>query len=866
MATIDLIVVSSSPPQHSRCDRAGISSSPDLPSPKALVRPKARICTSNTVASISKAAQVPSLTNGVNLLWEIPDDRHQIAAGVAQEHFSNKPTRRKASRKPRAPKDVDTKAEPVPKKPRKPRTKKSDEGVDDEGAQKEKAQRRPRAKRETAENQTKITRPRVTKSSIDSRVDKSGRKKMAEVVSGYFPSLKEPLADSVSKHEESGNDLLLQEAIKRRINWTPPKATANLSDIVKTPTLDGTMLSALAMAENNITKQLDLMSKFGYSKDEERPAAPNWNESVAPRKRKLVELVKTNTSQMISPEKPKVVKKKPRTITELATSAYAVDCESIESLPRAPLLQYFPHKDEASIETRLGTEAGSKGPSKARSRSPVKSSKVSRPKKGTIEAPILLSPGTALKRSAKQEFVFGTSSQLARENSPTLLRDLLKAMQESNKIEDDPFADVEDWQSSASSPSLEKGTGLFKAQRNLWGAASLGVEGEDFLTLDLSGSPDVSAKSHSVPSYQPKVTNEHVMVAESDEWHELDEDNVLDERAVNTTAVPSTHVEPVKVTISLELHDNPARTSEEASTVPITGEVSLSKPPTLPNESRNGHRIEQKPNYSSYATAQLTKEIASYHFKPIKSRDQMIALLERCWEGKQRVALGNLATNVALGSRAAYSTKSDKKVGAATGIPKASRGRPQQDTTRQNSPVKSKIRPKSPTPSDKGNSTTVEAEKPLAIRQTPKKRLKRTTLVEEIYDSDISLTPSPPRRSPSKVHTPPPPLQLSASPDDESPTLLSPTAQQSLLHLHITRAITSAPPSTDPKNPSWHEKILLYDPIVLEDLTVWLNTGALQKVGWDGEVDPKEVKVWCLRKSICCLWRANLRGGVRRRV
>jgi hypothetical protein len=51
----------------------------------------------------------------------------------------------------------------------------------------------------------------------------------------------------------------------------------------------------------------------------------------------------------------------------------------------------------------------------------------------------------------------------------------------------------------------------------------------------------------------------------------------------------------------------------------------------------------------------------------------------------------------------------------------------------------------------------------------------------------------------------------------------------------------------------------------LEDLTVWLNTGALEKAGWDGEVDPKEVKKWCESKSICCLWKENLRGGTRSR-
>jgi hypothetical protein len=52
---------------------------------------------------------------------------------------------------------------------------------------------------------------------------------------------------------------------------------------------------------------------------------------------------------------------------------------------------------------------------------------------------------------------------------------------------------------------------------------------------------------------------------------------------------------------------------------------------------------------------------------------------------------------------------------------------------------------------------------------------------------------------------------------------------------------------------------------VLEDLTVWLNTGALENIGWDGEVEPKIVKKWCESKGICCLWKENLRGGSRSR-
>jgi len=86
--------------------------------------------------------------------------------------------------------------------------------------------------------------------------------------------------------------------------------------------------------------------------------------------------------------------------------------------------------------------------------------------------------------------------------------------------------------------------------------------------------------------------------------------------------------------------------------------------------------------------------------------------------------------------------------------------------------------------------------------------------------------------------------------------------------------------------------MLLYDPIVLEDLAGWLNGGVLlpyvraqEGEGWDsvvvggdgaGEgmcregaeagvelIKPALLQKWCEENSICCLWRNGLRGGVK---
>jgi hypothetical protein len=111
----------------------------------------------------------------------------------------------------------------------------------------------------------------------------------------------------------------------------------------------------------------------------------------------------------------------------------------------------------------------------------------------------------------------------------------------------------------------------------------------------------------------------------------------------------------------------------------------------------------------------------------------------------------------------------------------------------------------------------------------------------------------------------------------------------------ITKTVRATPPSNDMIRPSWHEKILLYDPIVLEDFTAWLNEQGLrvetrkirpkpkkkgrkkkdddkpaeqvgEVVGYDlcrEELKPWMVQKWCEEKSICCLWKEGMRGGVK---
>lgn len=175
--------------------------------------------------------------------------------------------------------------------------------------------------------------------------------------------------------------------------------------------------------------------------------------------------------------------------------------------------------------------------------------------------------------------------------------------------------------------------------------------------------------------------------------------------------------------------------------------------------------------------------------------------------------------------------------------------------------------------------------------------------IDAISDVEIPPhAPSPPRRLPTSP--PKATLDFDRPPPPPLPAVATSTARCSAKQLlaefpgiaptlfpKITSTVRSTPPSRDHKAPTWHEKILLYDPIVLEDLTSWLNDQGVRlevsvprpvkgkgkkKAGEVGdeesvmdlvqeELQPWMVQKWCEEHSICCLWKEGLRGGVRQK-
>lgn len=824
MGTMELVILSSSPPKPCKYDSTHLrtlSSSPGgLPSPNALILQtqglqRLRMPTQSTVAlfgtSASSLLRPKAITEAItealqsDSIWDFPEETIAPVEVEQSEMPKAKPPIKSRAKQAAAPKDGTETSQAAPKKPRNSRAKKVDneEGGRPvaEGTSKEKTIRKPRAKKAATNGQTKIPKGRVTKVSTDPKPKSDGPED--GTVNAQFTNFSNASdfidIDDIAKDK----NLNLHEATKRRTDWTPPKATAEGFLVTTRP---GEVVN-LDTPPRGFT---DLMGSFGYSKAEEPPAYLKESDPIPPRKRKLIEFAKTNTTAappQLAP-KAKAAKKKPMTITERATAAYALDNE--DGSEPAPLLQYL--SQDPFIDVGV----------KPRTRSPAKKS--SKANKAAPQPSALLNPQAALEQANRQEFVFGTSSQLARDDDPIPLGDHQRAVQLPRQSMD-PFAE--------NSPIARKPR---KAKPTMWEAALM-IEEEgatEVEVLDLISSSQVEKqlqRSEPVSLLSPPI-------------------------GISDIPTQQNLSTPIPVASNTPILEKPLLQQQN----PI-----ISKPITVTELPKSG----QCPNFESYSTAELAKELASYKFKPIKKRDQMIALLEKCWEGKNRAALGSLGVNTIISKANNEPTSPQRKQKQATASSKSPMPRVRQRKNSRATSPSSKGRPdetavQSTNPHGGGS---LSSDKEISIsRLTPKKRRKKmTTLPEEISDSDNPLTPSPPRRRASLIRTPPSLRLTTDDINDITIPPLSPNSAETELFAHITKAVIAAPRGTA-QAPSWHEKILMYDPIVLEDLTRWLNTSGLDAVGYDGEAKAVDVKAWCRARSVCCLWKLSSRkgGGVKK--
>ena len=717
--------------------------------------------------------------------------------------------------------------------------------------------RRKRSKEES-EAQTKINKAKVTKpgtskihvKSIKSAAGKEQAKaKSLETFNTLLPSQEE---DTRAKQEF--RDLCLDKAIPLRRQWTPCKDTVR-SDIAE---------NAMKSPSSNISEDHpretaqpvpgfgQLLGDFGFAKEDDvpvlRPVGSRHDTGESVLKRRKIDIVQgvPTPPHTEKPKRIKSPKKKPQTITGKATAAFV----SADATATPTLLQYFDGRAK-STETPLPCEAdqttvpindGRKLPLKKAPK--VKSAKS---KAITRVQPIILSPESAVKDAGNQDIIFGTSSQLAREESPTTIKDLQQAIEESTTMSQELGTSI------LPGGRFRTSNPLVPAHpRNLWTSASRDLEGMLLKaeTVDLSETPE-APKQQSKLATSSAVTD--LIRLELRQEGEVDNPSVRNDveqaRKLNLEPTPLLqHVQEPSLVIPRSVAEATLR-KRATNRSPVKNAVNNKADPN------------QMPNYQGFTDAQLSKEVAAYGFKAIKKRVAMITLLEKCWESKVSMAHQEVHANLTSHQAAPLSAdtemprhnspgknrrrrpKSAVMSTAAVDIvgdvpAKKPRGRPRKDVTASTPPPKRKRKSKTKDKAQSQNATVV---------------------ADEIYDS------SPPTPSPPRLRSSQSPRQLQLTQSTKVSKMRAAKEDRTLLLEQITKAVTTFPPTHDPKNMTFYEKILMFEPIVLEDLAAWLNTQGLSRVGEDDEVWPGLVKEWCETRSVCCLWKENLSGGNRGR-
>ncbi|KAF5963445.1 structure-specific endonuclease subunit SLX4 [Fusarium bulbicola] len=758
------------------------------------------------------------------------------------------------------------------KSTRKPRQQK----VSKQAAPKRAAKLKPATKKQSSKAASKDHSPAEDNDDDKQKKVKAAKpRKKTGAMSSHFPPPGESKDLEKAKQIDVNEPLHLEQAPARRLDWTPP-AQKTIVDIES----DSSVFKKLGSSEadpqpvfKNLVEGYSCMEEPNESTSHSITNASDEDSSFL-KKRKRIELLATKGTDPPamapdkSPTKKAPKKKRPRTITELATAAYRVRSQPDTEPPNASILDHFPTTDKETGSLTDEHRKNVKGKSTSR-RKPSKA-----PKKKVPPKPVLLSPSAALAQVANQDFVFGTSSQLAREESPTVLRDLQAALRQSNQHHDI------DLNIPLNSDAIESP----QPRSNLWDAAARDAEGDlfDVEVINLADDTGLSEVGHvsnpfgyqlgaddSAICVESRVLNDHIPPAIS-----CDDRPSPDEKDLVDSGAGSPYFSDSELSTSTDIHRPPlAQTEFGQANQMMTAE----EPESLPELPAQPPR----PNYEAFTDIRLAREIKRFGFKPIKRRSAMIALLDQCWQSKSRMGQASLHTSTKLSSP----TKTTRATSpATTSSPKKPRGRPRKNTINApepqepppsaqppETPKKTRGRPKkdslSSVPGVASPSKPKSAAKPKRATASPRRKKATAKSVIEILDSEDNESDfaSSPDINAEQMFSSPPPLDMSLTTNDGTPLTATQSDQEALLFGHITNAVTTAPRTTDPQEPSWHEKILIYDPIVLEDLAAWLNTGELSRVGYDGEVNPNDVKKWCESKSICCLWRISLRGRERKR-
>lgn len=459
----------------------------------------------------------------------------------------------------------------------------------------------------------------------------------------------------------------------------------------------------------------------------------------------------------------------------------------------------------------------------------------------------VLSPEAAAKSLENQDLMFGTCSQLEREDSPQTLREMQQAIRKSEGLvpregERNNVLDV---------VSRRSGT------RNLWSVASRDTEGtlvqtEPLDMIDLTDASEVPKKNENTPAIAKPHTSG---TRQEDDWLDLDFEKL------DSSSKQKSQLE--------KRSKSAAKPKPAASPEPVASGRDIQA--NVASRQRAGSQQPSMPHYSGFTDAELSSQVASFGFKSVRGRKKMIELLQKCWESKQ----GSSAPVISSQKQHAPGPAQAASETTTTAKPKG-KAKSKQSTT-VSTPKKSTQRAskvgKTAQPSFMDVEEIQDSEEEMFL--SPSQVQKRYT---EIFSNNTGSILEPSLEILTKQSQPPSPANREITTIKSSRTAkkvtssvaskadnTEPSKRSSLpdLSMQITKAVRHQSQSSHPSThagrilPTWQEKIVMYDPIILEDLTTWLNVEGLGMVGEDREVNTGIVRKWCESRGICCCWKKN---------
>ena len=660
---------------------------------------------------------------------------------------------------------------------------------------------------------------------------------------------------------DGSSDLPREQALPRRTDWTPTKDS------------DPGEQDDSGQTGAPMLQQRDVIRSFSFDGIEIK----NKNAKVqgGPAKRKRVDIIgkatpvtaKTDkalaehkvpkTSRSAPKKKSKSPVKKTMTITKLATSHYFGQTESDKELP---MTQYLTATQARTSEPTDGGRPSVRQPTR-----------MAAAKKGKRRLPSLES---ALRALDEQEAVFGFPSQLARDDVST-----------QKLLPSDPISPERTQAISIESttPQSVRHTSRSIRTRSLWGAANrdddnalLYVDtldqfetptmrdafaGKDVL---LEQGPAASSKLASRATTSPirsiKQSRERLS-------HESARPSIFDVDDLDSSLLKPSTVSHVPgqarlvhtASSALQRNDKPTNDIADAS-----GGNDVGAKPTAPS----------KPAYDDMSIEELQAMSNENGLKQYKRRKRIIQELEQHWDKIHNPLSSSPPTPETHGGflSKVHDISSRPQ-------PKSKVRKKKADTAKMNASPRKVANATKEVAAEKQQD---KARKPKARRTKSKAKAVSDEVVVDIDDAVHMAASGPSRKRTPAARPPTPPStpehqygkgktvgfmdpESIVSPEHATSSDIQSVSAGDNINAKIRSAIMFESEETNGdrdhvNDPTWYEKMLMYDPIILEDLTLWLNTRGLRTVHEDDEVGAIQVRTWCEANGICCLWRGGWRG------